>query len=57
MNEPDAVKALGALAFDIGLKIYRLLVVAEPSAPTPRIIKARSTGLAIKGLLAGVRRR
>ena len=52
MNEPDAVKALGALAFDIGLKIYRLLVVAEPAAPPGSL-----TGLAIKGLLAGVRRR
>ena len=35
MNERDAVKALGALAQETRLKIFRLLVVAGPAGLTP----------------------
>ena len=35
MNEPHAVKALGALAQETRLKIFRLLVVAGPAGLTP----------------------
>lgn len=35
MNEPHVVKALGALAQDTRLKLFRLLVVAGPGGLTP----------------------
>jgi DNA-binding transcriptional ArsR family regulator len=35
MNEPDVVRALGALAQDTRLKLFRLLVVAGPHGLTP----------------------
>ena len=35
MNEPDAVKALGALAQETRLKLFRLLVVAGQRGLTP----------------------
>jgi DNA-binding transcriptional ArsR family regulator len=35
MNEPDVVKALGALAQETRLKLFRLLVVAGQSGLTP----------------------
>lgn len=35
MNEPDVVKALGALAQETRLKLFRLLVVAGPDGLTP----------------------
>lgn len=35
MNEPHAVKALGALAQETRLKLFRLLVVAGPAGLTP----------------------
>ena len=35
MNEPDAVKALGALAQETRLKLFRLLVVAGQDGLTP----------------------
>ncbi len=35
MNEPQVVKALGALAQETRLKLFRLLVVAGPQGLTP----------------------
>jgi DNA-binding transcriptional ArsR family regulator len=35
MNEPDVVKALGALAQETRLKLFRLLVVAGEAGLTP----------------------
>jgi len=35
MNEPDVVKALGALAQETRLKLFRLLVVAGKDGLTP----------------------
>jgi DNA-binding transcriptional ArsR family regulator len=35
MNETEAVKALGALAQETRLKLFRLLVVAGPAGLTP----------------------
>jgi DNA-binding transcriptional ArsR family regulator len=35
MNEPEVVKALGALAQETRLKLFRLLVVAGPDGLTP----------------------
>jgi DNA-binding transcriptional ArsR family regulator len=35
MNEPDVVKALGALAQETRLRLFRLLVVAGPDGLTP----------------------
>lgn len=38
MLESDAVKALGALAQDTRLKLFRLLVVAGPTGLTPGLM-------------------
>ena len=38
MNEPDALRALGALAQETRLKIFRLLVVAGPAGLTPSLM-------------------
>ncbi|NIC43672.1 helix-turn-helix transcriptional regulator [Aquabacterium sp. A08] len=35
MNEPDVVQALGALAQETRLRLFRLLVVAGPQGLTP----------------------
>lgn len=38
MNEPDVVKALGALAQETRLKLFRLLVVAGKDGLTPGLM-------------------
>lgn len=38
MNEPDVVRALGALAQETRLKLFRLLVVAGPAGLTPGVM-------------------
>ncbi len=41
MNEPDVVKALGALAQETRLKLFRLLVVAGQEGMTPGVMAER----------------
>lgn len=41
MNEPDVVKALGALAQETRLKLFRLLVVAGQAGLTPGVVAER----------------
>lgn len=49
MNEPDALRALGALAQETRLKIFRLLVVAGPAGLTPSLM-AEALGVGLTAL-------